>query len=179
MNILDLSGLPDWLKLGTKHFVAVALATGFVLLAPESWISALGLHAVSNQLEPWIGAAFVLSSAMALVRAVAAVGGWSRKKYRKRELRKQRIDRLHRLTPSEKKILRGYLKNRTRTQQLNVMDGDVRSLVNAGIIHQASALGELRTGWAFNIREWAWDYLHQNPELLDPQLRGPLPKDRG
>ena len=76
-------------------------------------------------------------------------------------------ERLNRLTEDEKQILRFYLAENTRANMLRIEDGVVQGLKADGIIFQSASLGNVLEGFAHNISDFAWDYLHINPHLLD------------
>ena len=55
----------------------------------------------------------------------------------------------------------------TRSNTLRIDDGVVNGLVAKGIIFRAASMGNLLEGMAHNIGDFAWDYLHENPHLLE------------
>lgn len=178
MSFFDLSSLRDWLKLPTKHLVALALVTGFVLFSPHPWLTEIELDEFRSQFRPWIATVFLLSCALVLVNAIARTWRWGQRKRRVRIQRDKARDRLHRLTPREKEILRGFIEGQTRMRKLQVLDENVVGLARVGLIRQASEIGHVLSGHPFEMPEWVWDYLRQHPELLEPKLRGPPPKER-
>jgi hypothetical protein len=78
---------------------------------------------------------------------------------------KQAEQRLHKLTEVEKKLLRGYIANQTRTQNFPIENGVVRGLEAEYIIYRAGSIGQLNS-WPYNIQPWAWDYLNKHKGLL-------------
>lgn len=166
--MFDLGSFADWIRgLGTRQFVAVALVTGVVLFAPEGWLEVLGLSNLRGEYLPWFGGIFLLSASLALVNVFTELWGWGYGKFRERKIKQAGRERLHDLTPREKEILRGYIQNETRSLKIRVTNKTIHSLVQSGIIHQASKIGTLQGGHPFNIRKWAWEYLHDHPELLE------------
>jgi len=77
------------------------------------------------------------------------------------------VVRLNTLTEDEKQILRFYIANNTRANSLKIDDGVVQGLANAQIIYRSASMGDLLRGWAFNISDFAWEYLNKNPHLLN------------
>ena len=75
--------------------------------------------------------------------------------------------RLHSLTEDEKQILRFYIAENTRANTLRIEDGVVQGLISDRIIYQSASLGSILDGFAHNINDFAWDYLHVNPHLLE------------
>lgn len=72
---------------------------------------------------------------------------------------------LHTLTAEEKQLLCGYILNDTKTQIFRVDDGVVNGLVRAGVVYLTSAEGTI-DGHAYNIHDWAWNYLTLAEGLL-------------
>lgn len=87
----------------------------------------------------------------------------SRRKAAEAQAKRQRY--LETLTIQEKQLLCGYLLTGSKTQNLQFDDGVVRGLERVGIIYLASELGTIY-GCAYNISQWAWKYINQNPRLI-------------
>jgi hypothetical protein len=49
---------------------------------------------------------------------------------------------------------------------LKVNDGVVQGLVADHIIYRTTSIGTLLEGFAHNITDFAWDYIHANPQVL-------------
>lgn len=49
---------------------------------------------------------------------------------------------------------------------LKVDDGVVQRLVANRIIYRSASMGSLLEGFAHNITDAAWDYIHANPHIL-------------
>ena len=90
-------------------------------------------------------------------------------KFNKKKKQKFKKQKLNSLTPPEIKILKYYIENKTKTQELWVSKGEVWGLKKAGIIWLAVPHPEeIVTGFCdFNIDDYCWDYLHKYPNLLD------------
>jgi hypothetical protein len=52
------------------------------------------------------------------------------------------------------------------TRRWNLESGVVNSLVREGILFLSSRTGNQVSGFAYNINQWALDYLVQHPELI-------------
>jgi len=110
---------------------------------------------------------FVFTGVLFGVDRAIAVGVWIRHKSLVRKFTKARLERLHRLTEDEKKILRFYIAQQTKTNVLRWDDGVVNGLVAEQIIFQSSEYGSVLDGFPYNITDFAWDYLHKHIYLLD------------
>lgn len=155
------------LKLAPRYLAAVAVVCGVLVFANQTALDGLGLREFTENNRHWIGLAFLASAAVALLDGAKEVAGWVRTQVATAKLRQKRLDRLHSLTEEEKQILRYYFAKQTRTNSLRIQDGIVQGLVAAGIIHQSASLGDLHSGFSYNISEFAWDYLNTNPKILE------------
>lgn len=155
------------LKLAPRYLAPVAVVCGVLVLANQTALDALGLREFTENNRHWIGLAFLASTAVALVDGTKEVAGWVRNRVATAKLKQKRIDRLNSLTEEEKQILRYYLAKQTRTNSLRIQDGIVQGLVAAGIIHQSASLGDLHSGFSYNISEFAWEFLNKNQTILE------------
>ena len=162
-----LKAVLEFIKLTPRYIAIIAIIAAFLLFASDSILTRIGVLKTVQDHRPWIGLAFIGATAIFLVNCGIGVLRWMKRWKRRRALDKHIIARLHSLTEAEKQILRYYIENRTRTNKLRYDDGVVQGLAAAGIIYQASKLGYLVTGFAYNISEIAWDQLNLYPELLE------------
>lgn len=75
--------------------------------------------------------------------------------------------KLEGLTEGEKQILRYYFAEGTRANTLRIDDGVVQELVACRILYRSSSVGDMLEGFAHNISDFAWDYIHSNPQVLE------------
>ncbi len=162
---MDWTKILEGIKLSPKYLAAIALASGLPLFGPERLQDALGLKSWLATYRAWFGLAFVVSAALLIVHLVHL--SWQKVSEGKRRKRQRTAGekRLRNLTPEERSVLAGYILRNTRTQQLRIGSGVVAGLEHEDIIYRSTSFGKL-DGFAYNIREWAWDYLQQNPQLV-------------
>lgn len=164
---MDPSHVLGWLKLPQRVLWGLLLIAGLVLWGPPWFVDGLGLQAFIDAYRMWLGAAFLLLVAATFPNAIHWAGtkalGW----VTERRAMKARRARLHNLSRDEKVVLRFYLKNNVRTQTLDMADGVAPALENAWIIYRASNLSQGYTDFAYNIQQWALDYIREHPEVLD------------
>lgn len=98
---------------------------------------------------------------------MAFASEWIKGLWLKKARQKGIVNRLENLTEAEKQILRYYFANNTRGNILRIENGDVQALTLAGIIFRSSSLGSVLEGFAHNITEFAWDYILQDPHVLE------------
>ena len=179
----------DWWKivdvLKAGPLFALCIASGLLLFGP---VDLFGLTPELGGYRLFVVGAFLLSCALLAVgvvagawRWVARAGAWVQTWLNDRRLMDTRKRRLHDLTPKEKAYLRGYLSERSRTQNFDCTNGTVLELEAVGIVRRASNIAIDLDLFPYNIQPWAWDYLHEHPELvdLDPAKLGELRRDGG
>lgn len=152
------------IKLKPRHVLVAALFCAAVVFLPEEIITRLGIAALLKEYRAWFGFGLLFCVCHLLVHVGLWVNGLLKNYSRTRGMRKT----LHRLTEEEKAVLRVYIDGKTITQKLHPMDGVVAQLVARQIIGQATIMGSLVGGWAYNINPWAWDYLNKKPQFLRP-----------
>lgn len=157
--------------LAPRYLAVIAIASGLVLFAGDGFLEALGLTEFAKDNRSWLGATFLVSTSIVVVSGGIwlkdlLIANYARKRKIKRAKEKV-INRLQRLTEDEKQILRFYVAENTRANTLKIDDGVVNGLVADGIIYRAASMGNLLEGFAHNITDFAWEYLHENIELLD------------
>jgi hypothetical protein len=149
-----------------EYLLPLSLFTGFVLFATQRWLSVFGIAGLVSDYRPWFGMAFLLSTALLLSAAIMAVWGVVKRKRAESKFLPERQERLHHLSEPEKKLLRGYVEGKTRTQYHPMSDGVVGGLEAERVLFRASSLGQSFDHFAYNIQPWAWEYLNKNPKLL-------------
>jgi hypothetical protein len=155
----------DVLKLAPRYLVALAIPCAVLLFSSGEFLGRLGLAQFAQDNRQWLGLGFlVCASILGVWLAAGAMSflGGIRKKQR---ARKRMLQTLHSLTEEEKKILRFYVVEQTRSNVLRLDDGSVQRLVAAGIIYRSAPLGNLFDGFAHNIANAAWEYLHKDENM--------------
>ena len=164
--------MPDWLKpileflkeFG-KYLVPIALVCALLLYLPVAALEHFGLTAISKEYKPHFSIVLLFCLAVIAWNGLSLIWAWVWKKYRARQLVGDALKRLHALTEDEKRVLRGYINYKTRTQILDITDGVVGGLENIGVLHKSTGIGQYPE-MAYNITEWAWDYLNKHAEAL-------------
>ena len=154
----------ELLKQPLRYSVAIGIVGAIVLFSPDSVVNKLGMLKYRDEGKPYFGAILLLCIALTIASGIGAVGEKINDYRFLRAIKK----RLHRLSPEEKQLLRTYIERQTRSLNLDVTSGIVNGLEQETIIYQASSIGHLMSGFAYNIQPWAWDYLNEHPRLLGP-----------
>lgn len=164
--MFDPTKLADWLKLPTKAFVGLSLASGILIFSNTQFLTRLGLVNFVVTYRPYLGAVFIFGVSFTLVywssSLFTLVKPWIVQTYKVHKYKK----RLFELTPEEKKILSSYVSGQTLSQPLDIRSGVVSSLVSAGIIYRATSVGTF-TAFEFVIQPWAWKFLKKHPHVLN------------
>lgn len=138
---LSLDWVKSTLEFGERHCVAVWLLTAIVLFIPSQVLAPIGIAPLVSQYRQWIGLFFLLTTLILLSRGIR----WVSVQYMKSRAARVKLhalrQRLHRLTPEEKAILRYYVARNTKTQRLSLMDGVVAGLERERVIFKASQAG--------------------------------------
>lgn len=159
--------LLEFLKLAPRYLVAVAMVCAILLFTPLSFQKALGTTNFVNNYRQWIGLGMVSSFGVWLVVISASACELVKGLWEKRSWQKKVVSRLENLTEPEKQILRYYVAKNTRGNYLRIESGDVQALTQARIIFQSASLGNILEGFAHNITDFAWEYIHKNPHVLE------------
>ena len=146
-----------------SFWVYVFLAAFIPLLLPDAAADFLGITKLRDALRPWLGAAALLALIGLGVAQGMRVASWWEGKQKVQKL----FQRLHTLSPEEKRMLKRYIAGQTKTQYISVMDGIAGGLQAMGILYRPTGMGDFVEGFAFNIQPWAWDHLQKHPELLE------------
>jgi hypothetical protein len=133
------------------------------LLLPQSTAELLGIAGLRAQFRPWLGVAVFVSVAALLLNVGSAIWAWWQRRQRSAALRMELLD----LSATEKQLLKGYLEQRTKTQYFTLTNGVATGLESRKILYRAANMGDMISGFAFNIQPWAWSELIEHPELLN------------
>ncbi len=79
---------------------------------------------------------------------------------------RRRVKRLHSLTNEEKQILRGFIKDDSRTSWFRDDNAVARGLADDSVLYIPSVNTNQFNEIAYNIQDWARLHLKKNPELL-------------
>ncbi|MGD0200137.1 MAG: superinfection exclusion B family protein [Bryobacteraceae bacterium] len=159
--------LLEFLKLAPRFLTALGFAAGLLLFSNEHFLNRIGLAEFVQKYRFVLGLTLVISVALLAVHVTLFVLRGVRRWWTRRGIDRRVIARLHNLTEDEKQILRYYLVKDTRANMLRVENGVVQELASEGIIYRSASMGNMLEGFAHNISDLAWDYLHLHPELLD------------
>lgn len=163
---MDPTKLLDWLKLTPKHLFPIVLVTGTGLFSPSSLLDIFGLTSLMNQYRPYIGIVFLIFGALLLTEGTIVVYQFISRWYQTKQLKNHQKELLQNLTEQEKIRLRHYIHKKTKNAYFDMADGVVGSLEIQGIVYKSVDI-PVGNNFAYNIQTWAWDYLNENPHLLN------------
>lgn len=154
----------------------LVLVSGTILFLPQETRIQLGIETFRNQHSAAIFIVFVtVSGALAYHLVNRLVSQIAEKKSRR--IRKEAFENsLKALTYEEKMLIHPYVFDEKRGVYLDVMQGEVASLLRSGVLiylnntgmQSASIWGTMSARFLIGIQEEALQYLKENPELLNP-----------
>ncbi len=166
---IDLAKILESIRIPPVVAGSVAVFTALVLFLPRWILDLISVGPFRDKYAMWVGAAFLFSAAVLISHCFKPTTSWLKSKARYLKVLRAGRKYLRSLTREEKEILRGYLKNGTRTRNLSVEDGVVRGLEGSHILYNPTGLlhvgGDITTD--YNLQSWAWEYLHKHPELTE------------
>lgn len=146
-----------------KLLLGVAITAGALLFLPDAGINTLGLARRLQDNREYVGAALLISIALLLAQGLVAGLVLIKHFY----LKQKRRGELTKLTPEEKAYLILYIADQKNTLYFRIQDGIAIGLEAKGIIYRSSTVGDLDSGFAFNMWPWARAYLSKNRQLLE------------
>ncbi|WP_282918628.1 superinfection exclusion B family protein [Porphyromonas macacae] len=174
-----LQKLFDIKKIPTQLILVVWLSSFLILSFSESLITKLNLQEFLRDYGKYIGISFILSSAFLLVVLFSYITRSISKKISRTKIKKKVLENIGSLDFREKAVLREFYINNRYTLELPFTDDAVVSLLNKGIIYQASATGTFDSYGAYfpyTITELARNNL--TPMMLDFPQRNTTEKDK-
>lgn len=164
--LMDPSKFLDWIKLPTKTLTGLCIVFGILIFSTEPTLEKFGLKLFVTDFRAYLGVGFLVTLALTVVNCVSAtwkfIYPWVAQAYWISGGKK----RLQSLNPTEKEILKYYIQNQTRSQNLPIQNGTVNALEREKIILRGSSLGTMH-GFDYIMQPWAWEYLNKHPELLN------------
>lgn len=155
------------LKLAPRYLISLGIMAAALLFPSRQFLERIGVAEFAQNNRTVLGLTLVVTCSLFTISIAADLINIVKKWWKRRAFSRRIADRLHCLTEDEKQILRFYIVNDTRANTLSIEDGVVQGLKTAGIIYQSASLGNVLEGFAHNINEFAWDYLHTHLYLLE------------
>src|SRR6266849_9004622 len=161
-----ITGLLAWFK-SYKRWLALLSCCIVLLFLPSEWLRRVSLLDFATKYRPWIAVGALASAAILLSELVEAARKWIFNRYKRWQAHHVSVDYLQNLTTVEKAALKPYISNDTETRDFPMGDGVSSGLVAKGLIYRSSSVGNLISGFAYNIQPWVRHYLLKNPALLE------------
>jgi len=150
-------------KIPLAFLIAILSFLGITLFSPEYVAEKLAIDGFRETFRVLLGPSFLLTFSFFIARLFTKLKTLIHEK----KTLKERYSMLRDLTPAEKAYLAPYIFDQETTQYFGAEDGIKGSLEAKIIIYQASVMGHLITGFAYNLQPWAREYLTKHPELLE------------
>ena len=168
-SVALLESITGWLLRAYKawpRIMAVACAVSAALLfLPQHILVSLALDSIVSHYRSWIALGFLCSLGITISYLIQA--GWTRtiRFVRSKTTHRRRMARLKALDDKEKQILSRYISNNVRSQYFDFNNGTVANLILCGILYHPLRAVPIHKA-PTTIAEWAWDYLHEHPDLI-------------
>lgn len=157
----------EFVKLAPRYLISLGVMAGVLLFANENFLKLIGVLEFTHDNRLILGLTLVVTISLFVVSIASDGINIVQWRWRRRKNYLRIINRLNHLTEDEKQILRYYYAKQTRANYLRIDDGVVQELAKEGIIYCSASLGNMLDGFAHNISDIAWDYLHKHPHLLN------------
>ena len=165
---MDVGQLTAWLRLPQRARWALTIVAGLMLWGPDRFIDGLGLQEFIDEYRIYLGVVFLVLLATALPDALQMATGEGWRRWQARRRRQHPEECLSALTEPEKDLVRRYINEGTRTQNLEISDGVASGLVSASVLYRASDVSIGMMFFPYNMQPWAWEYIQAHPEVLSP-----------
>ena len=167
MSMTWISDVLSALKLPPKVVAGIAIPSGVLVLARDSWLAQFGLDAFMFFARPYVSLVFIVASSILLVESLVYARNCASAKLKHRRSLAKLNERADALDPAELIVLREFFIQGQSTVKLPMDQPVVAGLIQKGIIQQVGQLGE-RTGggmtFPFRIRD---EVVHKiTPEML-------------
>ena len=157
----------EFLKLAPRYLLTIALITGLLLFLPHQHLESAGVKTFVDLNREWIGLTFFASVCIWGVAVLWDIWNWLQRIWLTRKIHRLITKKLESMTEDEKQILRYYFAKNTHANKLKIDDGVVQELVAHHIIYRSAQMSSYGTRFAHNITDFAWNYIHANPYVLD------------
>jgi Super-infection exclusion protein B len=166
----DLLKLGEWLR-SPRFWFGVFLFCAALLLAPQSWLHRLGVFDLATRYHPWLVVIALFALALLTAELLATSSGTAFERFRFWRRHRVSMDYLKNLTATEKAVLQCYIKNDTETWYFDFGDGVVSGLITKELLYPSGSVGDMITGFPYNIQPWARHHLLKHPGLLEGAVK--------
>ncbi|WP_163833396.1 superinfection exclusion B family protein [Spartinivicinus ruber] len=163
--------LLSWIKAPREVVWPLIIVSCLLLWGPGWFVQGLGLESFIDEYRKWLGVVFLFFLIVGIQPAIPSAYKKIIKMIDTRKRLNKATEEISNLTPKEKEILRYYIINNIRTQDLSIQDGNVNILISKGFLILASSVsyGGMKGSFTFpvNITDWTWNYIRKNPNVLE------------
>ena len=163
---MDIDKSLAWLKLSFKQAFIVCVITSILLFANDEIIQKLGLLSFREFAKTWIGVIWLVSVGLLVSDIAIKIYEFAKNKYDEKKELESLFQRLENLSENEKNFLSHYIEKNTKTRSAEISDGTANGLSHMKIIYRSSSVSQGFTSFPWNIQDWAWKYLKENPSCL-------------
>jgi hypothetical protein len=151
---------------GTAIYAAVFIASGLMLFLPIPLVSHLGLDELVKSYRMYVGLAFVISASLLFVGLCSFVWSLFSTPYQNWLFEHNGVRLMEELTEEEKAFLRPYILSDQNSRLAPIGNGVAEGLAAKKIIYRSANIGNLFSGFPYNLQPYMRRLLKKRPELL-------------
>jgi hypothetical protein len=155
---------------GPPIYTAVLVATLFLVLLPDPYLTQLGLVEIRLQYRTAIGIALIASASLLIVSTLFALAPHLGNRWKVWRLHRDTFHSLKTLTKAEKEFLMPYILGGENTRNVSIYDGVANGLRAKAIIYRASDVtipGRSGMLCPHNMQPYARELLNKHRRFLD------------
>lgn len=165
------TNLIDFLKLPTKIFVSLTIASGLVLFLPDTIIEKIYMTNFTKEYGFIIGLVFIISISISLVSCTIILYKYIIIRYNKFKFYKHAAERLEKLSPYQKAILYSLYLEDNYTHELPFNDGAVKILEQKMMITKTTntyLVEDLSNPiFPYMLQPWVIEKLNEDNDLVE------------
>lgn len=165
-------------KLPTKFIVVIFLVSSALSILSEDSLTSLKLADFANEFGLYIGITSLASGSLLIIEFISYVWNKIKSEVSSRKVKKASLERLDKLDPSEKSVLREFYLQGKNTLRLPMDYPVVAGLINVGVLRLIGQHGRMSSaGMLFSMK--ISDSVRENLtyELLDLPSGEPTPEE--
>lgn len=163
---MDIKPFFELVKLKQRHWIIIFSVLLIITLIPTGIKETLGIRDIYQRYRTLFSFGMIISGVTSLVKTVEYFYDWLKRLWKKRRFESGVKDKLHSLSTTEKNVCREAFK-KDGLINLEIDSGLGSYLISHRILIRCANVSVVGTLFAYRLSEFAYDYLKDNPGLLD------------
>ncbi len=131
----DIGKLAELVRVPTKYWAGLLIVSGLLLILPKQILARMRLDGVVEQWGLFVGVVFLVSAAFTTVGGASRLFEAAQVRRQSRRSHRQISNRLTRLDPQERAVLREFYLENANTIRVLIEDAAVSRLIRDGVLH--------------------------------------------